>query len=127
MGRTMPMDCASCGKVLDWGDFGPSGGDPDQAQLDKPQCTCYGWVWNDDCWTTAPDDAAETLPNTVNPYRFTVGVRDGLNSSKWWVHVERVNPHDEYPEHDWWAFPTKEEADTHAALILAALHEAVME
>ena len=29
-GRDLPVDCDRCGKVLDWGDFGPEEGD----------CTC---------------------------------------------------------------------------------------
>ena len=65
MGRTMPFDCPGCGKVLDWGDFGPSGNDPDQAKLDKPQCTCHGWEWNGEWWeaVSTTDPTAETLPN----------------------------------------------------------------
>lgn len=68
-----------------------------------------------------PDPTAETLPN---PYAFTM----------------RVVPTWSQPEPAWLAwvmdvrgggyvaarFDTKEEADTHAALILAALHQAVM-
>ena len=66
-----------------------------------------------------PDPTAETLPN---PYRFTVRVEWSDVKIDWAVVLT---------DGDWmfmeWAFPTKEEADTHAALILAALHEAVME
>lgn len=63
-------------------------------------------------------------------YSFTVHVREGRNGL-WWVKLERHAPpsyDNEFGvDYDWFEFPTKEEADTHAALILSALHEAVME
>ena len=128
MSRTMPFDCPGCGKVLDWGDFGPSGNDPDQAELDKPQCTCHDWVWSGDFWVggDTPNPAAETLPNVQepNPYRFTVVVDAGIRV--FWVDIVA---HDGGRDRnlDMWRFDTKEEADTHAALILAALHQATLE
>ena len=72
------------------------------------------------------DPTAETLPN---PYRFTVKVdRLGIQvlGTTWW-YVNLIGGRDG----EWFLttdeFPTKEEADTHAALILSALHQAVME
>lgn len=128
MGRTMPFDCPDCGKVLDWGDFGPSGNDPDQAELDKPQCTCHDWIWGGDCWIggDTPNSAAETLPNVQepNPYRFTVSLSYGLFTECWFVYLTaNTTDNDDMS----WRFRTKKEADTHAALILAALHQAVIE
>lgn len=68
------------------------------------------------------ESAAETLPNVQkpNPYTFTVVLLGK------WVDIV-VRDHGEERNVDSWHFPTKEEADTHAALILSALHQAVME
>ncbi len=70
-----------------------------------------------------PDPTAETLPNVQepNPYRFTVEVV--LEN---WVDLV-THDHGKERNVDAWRFDTKEEADTHAALILSALHQAVME
>ena len=58
-------------------------------------------------------------------YAFTVSIGPALrNPDQWYVDIQAGNEGviDEYGP-----FLTREEADTHAALILAALHEAVME
>ena len=48
MGRQMPWECAVCDGVVDWGDFGPSGG-IDESE-DRPSCTCCDWIWHESGW-----------------------------------------------------------------------------
>lgn len=75
----------------------------------------------------APESAAETLPNVQepNPYATTVQVEHDPDGS-WCVYVDHV-ARGVLDSIFMAEFPTKEEADTHAALILSALHQAVME
>lgn len=51
--RILPLDCERCTGVIDWGDYGPSGNDPDNVIADRPTCTCTEWHWNGDFWTTS--------------------------------------------------------------------------
>ncbi len=85
-----------------------------------------------------PESAAETLPNVQacyalcacvkcltdqaepNPYRVSIEVSEN------WVDLV-THDHGKERNVDAWRFDTKEEADTHAALILSALRQAVME
>ena len=69
------------------------------------------------------DPTAETLPN---PYRVTVQVEHDPDGS-WCVYVDHVVQMGSVDSIFVAEFPTKEEAHTHAALILSALHQAVME
>lgn len=75
-----------------------------------------------------PNRAAETLPNVQepNPYRATVQVEHDPDAS-WCAYVDLVTQYGSVDSIFMAEFPTKEEADTHAALILAALHQAVIE
>ena len=69
------------------------------------------------------DPTAETLPN---PFTCTVDIRKSyFGIHEVWLNF--VAGHLVYVEQGISGFPTKEEADAHAALILSALHEAVME
>lgn len=67
-----------------------------------------------------------------NPYATRVEVRAGLNGV-WWAHVAvdgtSTDPIDgnAYPTHIWLKFTHPADAHRHAALILAALHQAVIE
>ncbi len=76
----------------------------------------------------APESATETLPNVQepNPYRTTVMVEQD-SDLMWCVYIDHILRHGAKDYVYVAEFDTKEEADTHAALILAALHEAVME
>ena len=80
------------------------------------------------------DPTAETLPN---PYAFTVGsgkvVTYGMDGQlvrkryKATITAKLPDGTETWDLLDAAEFRTKEEADTHAALILSALHQAVME
>ena len=61
-----------------------------------------------------------------SPYRFTVSVEHDPGGT-WWVYVDGTVQHG-YKESMFVAeFPTEAEARSHAALVLAALHQATME